>query len=71
MAQATASSQAATQKRVPYRMKVHHIECCNCSLWNDGSICTTAEMRIKQGKVAFEHPGHYSAYAVANWTNEA
>jgi len=40
-------------------------------LWNDGSICTTAEMRIKHGKVAFEHPGHYSAYAVANWTNEA
>jgi hypothetical protein len=40
-------------------------------LWNDGSICTTSEMRIKQGKVAFEHPGHYSAYAVTNWTNEA
>ena len=39
-------------------------------LWNDGNICTTSEMRIKQGKVAFEHPGHYSAYAVVNWTNQ-
>jgi hypothetical protein len=39
-------------------------------LWNDGSICTTSAMRIKQGKVAFEHPGRYSAYAVANWTNQ-
>jgi hypothetical protein len=27
-------------------------------------------MRIQQGKVAFEHPGRYSAYAVANWTNQ-
>ena len=39
-------------------------------LWNDGNICTTSEMRINQGKVAFEHPGHYAAYAVANWTNQ-
>ena len=39
-------------------------------LWNDGNICTTSAMRINQGKVAFEHPGHYSAYAVANWTNQ-
>jgi hypothetical protein len=40
-------------------------------LWDDGSICTTSAMRIKQGKVVFEHPGRYSSYAVANWTNQA
>ena len=39
-------------------------------LWDKGSICTTSAMRIKQGKVAFEHPGHYASYAVANWTNQ-
>jgi hypothetical protein len=31
MTQATASPQAATQKRVPFRVQLHHIECCNCS----------------------------------------
>jgi len=39
-------------------------------LWNDGSICTTSTMRIRHGKVAFEHPGRYASYAVANWTNQ-
>ena len=31
MTQAAASPQAATQKREPYQVKLHHIECCNCS----------------------------------------
>src|SRR6266850_2857206 len=31
MTHATASPQTATQKKVPYRVQVHHIECCNYS----------------------------------------
>jgi hypothetical protein len=39
--------------------------------WNDGDICTTESMRIEHDAMRFEHPGRYSAYAVANWTNQA
>jgi hypothetical protein len=39
--------------------------------WNDGDICTTETMRISQDGIRFEHPGRYSAYAEANWTNQA
>lgn len=39
--------------------------------WDDGDICTTDTMRIDHPAMKFEHPGRYSAYAVANWTNQA
>lgn len=39
--------------------------------WNDGDMCTTETMRIAHGGVRFEHPGRYSAYAIANWTNQS
>jgi hypothetical protein len=39
--------------------------------WNDGDICTTAVMRIDHEAMKFEHPGRYSAHAIANWTNQA
>ena len=38
--------------------------------WNDGSICTSETMRIEHDAMQFEHPGRYSAYAVANWSNQ-
>ncbi len=40
-------------------------------LWNDGSICTTRMMRVAHGDLHFEHPGQYSAIAVAEWKNTA
>jgi len=40
-------------------------------LWNEGSICTTQTMRVAHGDLRFEHPGHYSAIAVAEWKNTA
>lgn len=40
-------------------------------MWNDGNICTTKTMRVKQGDMAFEHPGGYSAVAVTEWKNSA
>ena len=38
--------------------------------WDDGDIGTTETMRMEHGSVRFEHPGRYSAYAVAEWTNQ-
>ena len=39
--------------------------------WNEGSVCTTAEMRSAHGKLRFAHPGGYSAHAIARWHNAA
>ena len=38
--------------------------------WDDGDIGTTETMRMEHGNVRFEYPGRYSAYAVAEWTNQ-
>jgi hypothetical protein len=38
--------------------------------WDDGHICTTEDMRIDHDAMRFEWPGRYSAYALANWTNQ-
>ena len=39
--------------------------------WNDGNICKTATMKASHGPLGFEHPGGYSAHAIARWTNAA
>ena len=38
--------------------------------WNDGHVCTTETMTVEHDAMRFEHPGRYSAYAVASWTNQ-
>ena len=39
-------------------------------LWNDGDVGTTSTMRINYGELNFQYPGKWSAYAVAEWTNQ-
>lgn len=38
-------------------------------LWDEGSVCTTAEMNASHGKLRFSYPGGYSAHAIARWHN--
>lgn len=39
-------------------------------VWDDGSICTSATMRVDFGGIRFEHPGRFAAYATPEWTNQ-
>jgi hypothetical protein len=39
-------------------------------MWNSGNICTTSAMDIEFGNIRFSHPGRYSCYATASWTNQ-
>ncbi len=38
-------------------------------MWDDGIIGDSKTMSINFGDIAFAHPGHFSAKAIANWGN--
>lgn len=38
--------------------------------WNDGSVATTATMRVEHGDLRMEWPSKYAAVAEVNWTNQ-
>lgn len=40
-------------------------------MWDLGDVCTTAAMNVDFGNIRFSHPGGYSCYATAKWTNQA
>lgn len=40
-------------------------------MWNDGKIGNSKTMFINHNNMAFEYAGHFSAKAIANWSNQA
>lgn len=38
-------------------------------MWNDGNIGNSKAMKVAHKNLAFEHKGHFSAHAIANWGN--